>query len=49
MTQTIKTDVIKSMASYLKRGVFLSGPQVRKLWKIVQKIEEKTDYIFREK
>ena len=42
-------DVIKSMASYLKRGVFLSGPQVRKLWKIVQKIEEKTDYIFREK
>lgn len=41
-------DVIKSMANYLKRG-FLSGPQVRKLWKIVQKIEKETDYIFKEK
>ena len=28
-------DVIKSMANYLKRG-FLTGPQVKKLWKIVQ-------------
>lgn len=41
-------DVIKSMASYLKRG-FLTGSQVRKLWKIVQKIEKETDYIFKEK
>ena len=41
-------DVIKSMANYLKRG-FLTGPQVRKLWKIVQKIEKETDYIFKEK
>jgi hypothetical protein len=41
-------DVIKSMANYLKRG-FLTGPQVKKLWKIVQKIEKETDYIFKEK
>ena len=40
-------DVIKSMANYLKRG-FLTGPQVKKLWKIVQKIEKETDYIFKE-
>lgn len=41
-------DVIKSMAGYLKRG-FLSSGQVKKLWKIVQKIEKETDYIFKEK
>ena len=41
-------DIIKSMAGYLKRG-FLSDGQVRKLWKIVQKIEKETDYIFKEK
>lgn len=40
-------DVIRSMANYLKRG-FLTGPQVKKLWKIVQKIEKETDYIFKE-
>jgi hypothetical protein len=36
------------MAGYLKRG-FLSSGQVKKLWKIVQKIEKETDYIFKEK
>ena len=41
-------DVIKSMANYLKRG-YLTGPQVKKLWKIVQKIERETDYIFKDK
>ena len=41
-------DIIKSMVGYLKRGL-LSDGQVRKLWKIVQKIEKETDYIFKEK
>ena len=40
-------DVIKSMAGYLKRGL-LTDAQVKKLWKIVQKIEKETDYIFKE-
>lgn len=39
-------DVIKSMVGYLKRGLLTDG-QVRKLWKIVQKIEKETDYIFK--
>ena len=40
-------NLIKSMANYLKRGL-LSDGQVKKLWKVVQKIEKETDYIFKE-
>ncbi|MBO7054310.1 MAG: AIPR family protein [Bacteroidales bacterium] len=39
--------IIKSMGEYLQRGYFLSDAQVKKLWKVVQKIENETDYILK--
>ena len=46
---TGERDIIKGMAMYIKRNNFLSDAQVKKLWKIVQKIEKETDYVIKEK
>lgn len=42
-------DIVKKMAGYLKRGYFLTDSQVKQLWNIVEKIENDTSYIFKEK
>lgn len=44
-----KRDIIKGMAIYIKKYGFLSDAQVNKLWKIVQMIENETDYVLKEK
>ena len=46
---TGERDMIKGMSVYMKKNNFLSDAQVKKLWKIVQKIEKETDYILKEK
>ena len=39
---------VKSLVGYIKRGN-VSDAQVKKLWKIVDKLEKETDYVMREK
>ena len=46
---TGERDIIKGMAMYIKKNNFLSDAQVKKLWRIVQKIEKETDYVIKEK
>ncbi len=45
---TGERDIIKGMAIYIKKYSFLSDAQVKKLWKLVQKIEKETDYVLKE-
>ena len=41
-------DKIKGIATYLAKNGFLTDPQAKALWKIVKKIQEQTDYVFKD-
>ena len=49
LLSTGERDMIKGMATYMKKYSYLSDAQVKKLWKIVQKIEKETYYVLKEK